>query len=153
MKKPKKRKEERGSQSSPFVEGWWRPNLPDIHWLWQAQLCQEEHKKKKKKKQEKKQKRGSQSSLIVANGGKRSSLAHMCSKPPQKKTKEEEEWVHVYLGVVNETPATLDARAQASSFSGLLLLKLMLQAVQASSFPSSPSFKLSKLTLNHEPKC
>jgi hypothetical protein len=53
-----------------------------------------------------------------------SSLVHLCPK-----TKKEEEWVHAYLGIVDEAPATSNASAQALSSLSSLLLKLMLQAL------------------------
>jgi hypothetical protein len=74
-------------------------------------------------------------------------------KSTKEKNKKEEEWVHAYLGVADGAPATSNARAQALSSLGLLLLKLMLQALRAFHLLSIPSSKLSKLTLNRKPKC
>jgi hypothetical protein len=70
-----------------------------------------------------------------------------------KKKRKEEEWVHAYLGVVDGSLATSNVRAQALSFLGSLLLKLMFQALLAFHLLSIPSSKLSKLTLNRKPKC
>jgi len=44
-------------------------------------------------------------------------------------------------------------KCSCSSFLGSLLLKLMFQALLAFHLLSIPSSKLSKLTLNHKPKC
>jgi hypothetical protein len=70
-----------------------------------------------------------------------------------KKKKEEEEWVHAYLRVADGAFATSNVCAQALSFLGLLLLKLMFQAFQDFHLLSIPNSKLSKFTLNHKPKC
>jgi hypothetical protein len=73
--------------------------------------------------------------------------------PPTPKNKKEEEWVHAYVGVVDAAPATSNARGQALSSLSSLLLKLMLQALQAFHLLNIPSSKLFKLTLNCRPKC
>jgi hypothetical protein len=46
-----------------------------------------------------------------------------------KKKKKKKEWVHAYLRIVNTAPATSNSHVQGLSSRGLLLLKLMLQAL------------------------
>jgi len=70
-----------------------------------------------------------------------------------KKKRKEEEWVHAYLGVADGSLTTSNVCAQALSFLGSLLLKLMFEAFLAFHLLNIPSSKLSKLTLNRKPKC
>ncbi len=141
-RKNKKKRKKRGAK---FLFCWrqWCAKLPHLYWQWKAQLCLNAFKKPEKR-----------------GGAKvphylQSSLAHLCPKAQKKKkkNKKEEEWVHAYLGVVDGALATLDVHAQVLSSLGLLLLKIMVQALQAFHSLNIPSFKLSKLTLNCKPKC
>jgi hypothetical protein len=75
-----------------------------------------------------------------------------CPYVPRSTKKEKKKRVHAYFGVVNVAFAISNARAQAPSSLGSLLLKVVLQALQAHHSSSSPSSKLSKCKLNRKPQ-